>query len=51
MYVGVDYHKKYSITTKMDDRGKILGQVKVKDDPQTLVRFAESLPKGSKTQI
>jgi len=51
MYVGVDYHKRYSIATKMDDRGKVLEQVRLKNDPRTLVRFAESLPEGSKIAL
>lgn len=51
MYIGVSYHKKYSIATKMDGRGKILEQVKLKNDTQTLVRFAESLPEGSKIAL
>ncbi len=51
MYVGVDYHKKYSIATKMDERGRILEQVKMSNDPQTLSRFAEGLPSGSKIAI
>lgn len=48
MYVGVDYHKKYSIATKMDEKGRILEQVRLSNDPQTLSRYAESLPDGSK---
>ncbi len=51
MYVGVDYHKKYSIAPKMDERGRIPWQVKMSNDPQTLSRFAEGLPSGSKIAI
>jgi len=51
MYVGVDYHKKYSIATKMDSKGKILEQVRLRNDPQTLVRYAEGLPEGSKIAL
>jgi len=35
----------------MDDRGKVLEQVRLKNDPRTLVRFAESLPEGSKIAL
>ena len=37
MYVGVDYHKKYSIATKMDEKGSILEQVRLRNDPETLI--------------
>jgi len=51
MYIGVDYHKKYSIATKMDEKGKILEQVRLKNDPQTLLRYAETLSSGSKIAL
>jgi len=51
MYVGVDYHKKYSIATKMDDKGRISEQVRLRNDSKTLLRYAESLPKGTKIAI
>jgi hypothetical protein len=51
MYFGVDYHKKYSIATKMNDKGKISERVRLNNNPQTLLRYAESLPKGSKIAL
>jgi len=42
---------KYSIATMMDERGKILKQVRLNNDPQTLSRFAEALPSGSKIAL
>lgn len=51
MYIGVDYHKKYSIATMMDEKGKILRQERLSNDPQTLLRYAESLPEGSKIAL
>mgnify|MGYP001583575953 CR=1 FL=1 len=51
MFVGVDYHKKYSIATKMDNKGRISEQVRLSNDPETLLRYAESLPKGSKIAL
>ncbi len=51
MFIGVDYHKKYSVATKMNDKGKITEQIRLSNDPQTLLRYAESLPKGSKIAL
>ncbi len=48
MYIGVDYHKRYSIATKMDERGRVLEQIRLSNDSQTLLRYAEGLPDGSK---
>lgn len=39
MYVGVDYHKRFSVATQMDDMGKILQQVRLANDPEALTRF------------
>jgi transposase len=51
MFVGVDYHKKYSIATKVDNKGRISEQVRLNNDPKTLLRYAEGLPKGSKIAL
>lgn len=51
MYVGVDYHKKYSIATKMDEKGNILEQIRLKNDPDTLTKYAGTLPEGSKIAL
>lgn len=51
MYVGVDYHKRFSFATKMNDKGDILGQVKLQNDPQTLLQYADTLPDGSKIAL
>jgi transposase len=48
MYVGVDYHKRYSVTTQMDENGKVLGRARLSNDPDTLRDYVESLPAGSK---
>jgi transposase len=51
MYVGVDYHKKYSVATKMDGKGNIAEQIRLKNDPETLTKYVEALPKGSKIAL
>lgn len=51
MYVGVDYHKKYSVATKMDYQGNILETIKLSNDPHSLQSYADSLPKGSKIAV
>ncbi len=51
MYVGVDYHKRYLVATKMDERGRVLEQIRLSNDSQTLSRFAEDLPDGSKIAL
>ncbi|MDH5768162.1 MAG: hypothetical protein OEZ31_04295 [Nitrospirota bacterium] len=39
----VDYQKRYSIATKMNDRGKISEQVRLSNDPQTLLRYYDAI--------
>jgi transposase len=51
MYVGVDYHKRFSVATQMDEKGKILRQVRLSNDPGTLTRFVDHLPAGSKIAL
>lgn len=51
MYIGVDYHKKYSVATRIDERGNIVEQVKLKNDPETLTRYVKTLPKDSKIAL
>ena len=47
MYIGIDYHKRYSVTTMMDETGTIMKQQRVSNDPQSLLAFAASLPNDS----
>jgi transposase len=51
MYVGVDYHKHYSVATKMDEQGTVVEQVRLRNDPDTLVGYAKRLPQGSKIAL
>ena len=47
MYVGVDYHKRYSVATIMNEAGVVLSQQRVSNNPETLRHFAAQLPAGS----
>jgi transposase len=51
MYIGVDYHKKYSIATKMNEEGNIVEQVKLSNNPESLLRYFENLPPESKIAL
>lgn len=51
MYVGVDYHKRYSFATKMDEQGRIIEQIKLNNDPEALRAYASTLPRGSKVAL
>src|SRR5579884_3690368 len=41
-YVGVDYHRKYSYLTGMDERGQVLRQGTVENQRQAVTRFLAS---------
>jgi hypothetical protein len=51
MYVGIDYHKRYAVATSMDDKGKVIEQVRLKNEPGDLIGFVDRLPEGSKIAI
>lgn len=51
MFVGIDYHKKFSFATKMDEKGTVLEQVQIKNEPQELQKYVEKLPKGSSIAV
>jgi hypothetical protein len=38
-YVGIDYHKRYIMITKMDGRGKIIEQLRLTNIPDFLKKF------------
>lgn len=48
IYVGIDYHKKYSFATKMDESGKILEQQRFNNDSESIQKFVKTLPSDSK---
>src|SRR5512137_1201712 len=43
MYIGIDLHKKYSVTTTMDIKGNIINQKRVEHDSNALDEFIASL--------
>ncbi len=51
MYVGVDYHKKFSVATRMDEQGVILEQIKLTNRPDTLRGYFGNLPRGTKVAV
>ena len=51
MFIGVDYHKRFSVTTMMDATGKIIDRQKIKNDPASLLAYAASLPEGSRIAL
>jgi len=50
-YVGIDYHKRYSMITKMDGRGKILEQVRLENNPKTLTKYLDNLHPKTKITL
>ncbi len=44
IYVGIDYHKKYSQVEAMDKEGKTLSRARLSNDAETLRRWFASLP-------
>ena len=51
MFIGVDYHKHFSVTTTMDATGKIVDRRKIKNDVASLLAFAASLPENSRIAL
>ena len=51
IYVGIDYHKKYSQVEAMDKEGKTLARTKLLNDEQTLKRYFSSLPEPCEVVI
>lgn len=51
MYGGLDYHKRYSVATVIDQMGKLVEQVKLNNKPQTPLSYVNSLSKGSKIAL
>jgi len=51
MYVGIDYHKRYSVATKMDEHGEVMERMTLRNDPETLQGYAATLPAGSQIAL
>lgn len=47
MFVGLDYHKKYTVATKMDREGNVIEKIKFDNEPCHIREFIDSLPKDS----
>lgn len=43
--------KRYSMATMMDEKGRILSQVKLRNDPGTLLNYRGALPDGTKIAL
>ena len=50
-YIGVDLHQKTSFITKVDEKGKVLQQIHLKNDPETLKSFFKKQPIGSQVVV
>jgi len=50
-YIGVDYHREYSYMTAMDERGTILVEGRVANDPESVGHFMDRLPEGEKSAV
>jgi transposase len=51
MYVGIDYHKRYSIATQIDEKGAIIDQTRFNNDSESIRAYLGALPEGSKIAI
>ena len=51
MYLGIDYHKRFSFATKMDDKGNILEQIKISNDRTTLKNYLSPLSPDTKIAL
>ena len=50
-YVGIDFHKRYSVVARVNPQGKVLSHRKVMNDRPTLTRFVRSLKPGTKLAL
>ncbi|MFQ5962605.1 MAG: IS110 family transposase [Candidatus Methylomirabilales bacterium] len=51
MFVGIDYHKRYSQATVMDQDGHIVEQGRFPNTPQAIRTFVDRLPAGSQIAL
>jgi transposase len=51
LYVGVDFHKKYSFITEMDETGAVRRQGRLANDRVTLTNYVDTLPSQTKLAI
>jgi len=50
-YIGVDLHQKTTFVTRINERGKVLEQVNLKSDPETLQTFFRKQPASSQVVV
>lgn len=51
LYVGIDFHKKYSFITEMGESGIINRQIRLSNDRESLMQYVNNLPSKSKVAI
>ncbi len=51
LYVGVDFHKKYSHITEMDEGGTISRQFRLSNERESLIQYVDYLPSESGVAI
>lgn len=51
LYVGVDFHKRYSFITEMGEDGTINSQLRLSNDRESLTQYVNKLPSESKLAI
>jgi len=51
LYISVDFHKKYSFITEMDESGNINRQIRVSNDRDSLTGYINKIPPKSKVAI
>lgn len=50
-YVGVDYHTRYAVATRMDEEGTLLGKEKIPNFRDNIRSYFSRLPNGSKVVL
>jgi transposase len=51
MYVGIDYHKRFALATKMTATGQVLEQVKLSNTEEELGTYLRALPAGAQVAV
>lgn len=50
-FVGIDFHKRYSMITEMNEKGKHLRQMRLNNDPETLKQYLYDLKPDTKIAL
>ncbi len=51
IYIGINYHRRYSIGKRVGEASKILSQVRLSNDSDTLPGYLRGLPKGTRIAL